>query len=256
MIAITREPSGSFESCELSYIDREPIDAVRAREQHRAYRDALAELGVTVRHLPELEGYPDAVFVEDTALVLDEVAVLLRPGAESRRGEVESVAAALGEHRELLRIEAPGTLDGGDIVRVESTLYVGLSRRTNHAGLKALAHLVLGHGYRVKAVPMRDCLHLKSAASYLGGDELLFSPAWVDLASFAGTRGIEIDPSEAHAANVLPVGDTILVPAAAPRTAERLEAAGRNIRLVANDELAKAEGALTCQSLLFAENNV
>lgn len=256
MIAITREPGDSFEACELSYIDREPVDAERARAQHRAYRDTLAELGVTVRHLPALAGHPDAVFVEDTALVLDEVAVILRPGAESRRGEVESVAEVLAEYRELLRLEAPGTLDGGDVVRIESTLYVGLSERTNHAGLKALAHLVLEHGYRVKAVPMRDCLHLKSAASYLGDDTLLYQSAWVDLESFSVARGIEVDPSEPHAANVLPVGGTLLVPAAAPRTAERLEAAGRNIRLVANDELAKAEGALTCQSLLFAENNV
>jgi dimethylargininase len=239
-----------MEACELTFLQREPIDIGRAREQHAAYEACLAGLGLRVISLPAEAEYPDAVFVEDPALVLDEVAVLLRPGAESRRGEAESLGRVLEEYRPLRRLREPATLDGGDILRAEKILYVGLSARSNAAGLRQLAAEVEPFGYTVRPVLVHDCLHLKSAASYVGNGEVLLHRPWVDAGAFAGMKLIEVP--ETCGANVLAIGDTVLVASAAPGTAAMLEKMGRRVKVLDNSELMKAEGALTCCSLIFA----
>jgi len=251
LIAITREVSRSIDRCELTNLERLPIDLENARRQHRAYRSTLESLGVKVVELPEAPELPDAVFVEDTALVLDEVAVLLRPGAESRRPEVESVARALAPYRKLLSIEAPATVDGGDVLVVGKTIYVGQSTRSNMGAVRQLAERVVPYGYLVRAVPVVGCLHLKSAVTLASGDTLLINPAWVDRACFPVVRFLEVDPAEPYAANVLRVDETVVYQPAFPRTLERLEKAGIHPVLVDASELAKAEGALTCCSLLI-----
>ena len=250
-IAITRAVSPDLADCQLSFVPRTPIDFARAAAQHRAYCDALAACGCEVVALPAQPGLPDAVFVEDTALVLDEVAVLTRPGAESRRDEVASIAEALAPHRTLLRIEAPGTLDGGDVLRVGRDVYVGQSARSNAEGIAQLAALLAPHGYRVQGVPTHGCLHLKSAVTQVADDTLLVQPAWVDPGVFARYRLVEVDPAEEHAANVLRIGDRVVQPACFPRTRARLEAAGITVVPVDVSELQKAEGAVTCCSLVF-----
>ncbi|HYI00361.1 N(G),N(G)-dimethylarginine dimethylaminohydrolase, partial [Hyalangium sp.] len=199
------------------------------------------------------ESMPDAVFIEDVAVVLDEVAVLTRPGAESRRAEVLSVAEVLARHRPLRTLEAPGTLDGGDVLRVGRTLYVGQSERTNAAGTVQLRGHVAGFGYEVRPVPIRGCLHLKSAVTQVADDTLLVQPAWVDPVAFAGFRVIEVDPGEEHAANALWVGGGVVYPACFPRTQQRLEDAGIAVTPVDVSELQKAEGAVTCCSLVLRE---
>lgn len=252
MIAITREVSAGLAACELSFVARSPIDVVRARTQHRAYGDMLRKLGCTVQSLPQQTQWPDSVFVEDTAIVLDEIAVLTRPGAESRRAEVASIAEALGKHRSLRWIEAPGTLDGGDVLRIGRVIHVGESARSNAEGIAQLRKHAAEFGYRVKSVPMRDCLHLKSAVTALDDETVLLQPLWVDQSEFSDFRIIEVDPAEEHAANVLRVGNQLLMPDNFPRTRQRIINAGFRVETVDVSELQKAEGAVTCCSLLIA----
>jgi dimethylargininase len=254
MIAVTRAVSRSLAACELSFVSRSVIDIDLATTQHHAYQEALQSLGCRVLALPAQEAMPDAVFVEDVALVLDEVAVMTRPGAESRRAEGASIATVLADFRPLLRIEAPGTLDGGDVLRIGRAIFVGQSARSNAAGIAQLRELLAPHGYTVQGVATRDCLHLKSAVTQVAPDTLLIQPAWVDAGIFASYRLIEVDPGEEHAANALRIGeDAVIHPDCFPRTQQRLRDAGIAVTGVDVSELQKAEGAVTCCSLVFNE---
>ena len=255
-IAITRDVSPNLADCELSYVPRAGIDIERAIVQHHAYRHALETLGCRVIALPAEAELPDSVFVEDVAIVLDEVAVMTRPGAESRRSEGASVAELLARHRLLRTIAAPGTLDGGDVLRIGRTLYVGLSQRSSSHGIEQLRDLLAGYGYAVRALPIAGCLHLKSAVTQVGNDTLLLQPEWIDPGAFAeigsaGLRIIEVDPDEPHAANALRVGNGVLYPSCFPRTQQRLAHVGIRVSTVDVSELQKAEGAVTCCSLIF-----
>jgi len=222
-----------------------------ARAQHLGYERALAELGCDVVSLPAEPDLPDSVFVEDTALVLEEIAVILRPGAEARQPETPSVARALVEHRELAVIGAPATADGGDILRLGKTIYVGSSRRTNAEGIAQLSAALAPFGYRVQSVAVSGCLHLKSAVTQVGPATLLGNRQWVDAGSFGGLQWIDVDPAEPHAANALLIGETVVYPASFGRTRARLETRGIAVRAVDVSELQKAEGGVTCCSLIF-----
>lgn len=249
--AITRGLSPAIARCALTHIAREPIDYARAVAQHEAYEALLISLGVAVTRLPAEPELPDAVFVEDTAIVLDELAVLTRPGAESRRPECESIAAALRPWRSVASIEAPATLDGGDVLRVGRTLYVGLSSRSDQRAADQLRALLAPFDYRVETLAVRGCLHLKSAVSVVGDSLLLLNPAFIEPAGFGGAQIIEVDPAEPSGANVLRIDDCVVMDRAFPRTAERLRTQGVNVRTLDLSELAKAEGAVTCCSLVF-----
>jgi dimethylargininase len=251
LTAITRDISSTMEACVLTHYMRQPIDIARAREQHAVYRECLRELGAHVIALPAEDEYPDAVFVEDPAIVLDEIAVIARSGAESRRGEAQSLARELAKHRPLYRLEAPATLDGGDVMRAGRTLFVGLSARTNTAGIGQLASAVDPYGYRVRPVAVKGCLHLKSAASWLGDDVVLVHRPWINTDALEGMRLIDAPPGEEHGANVLLVHNMVIAANGFPETVARLEGIGRKVRVVDNSELRKAEGALTCCSLIF-----
>jgi len=255
LIAITREVSPDLRSCELTHLSRVEIDVDKAAMQHRAYQQVLASLGCHVLELEAEPDMPDAVFVEDVALVLDEVAVITRPGAASRRAEGTSVADLLKRYRPLRVIQAPGTIDGGDVLRIGRTLYVGQSGRSNAEGIAQLEALVAEFGYAVQAVAIRGCLHLKSAVTLVADDTLLLQPAWVDSASFADFRIIEVDPGEEHAANALRIGNGVVMPACFPRTRQRLLDAGIEVTSVDVSELQKAEGAVTCCSLVFGHSS-
>lgn len=250
-LAITRDISPRFNECEITHIERTPIDVDRARAQHRAYVNALKQLGCNILELPAEANLPDSVFVEDTAVILPEAALLTRPGADSRKPEVESIAQALSPLVKLLFIREPATLDGGDVLVVGKRIFVGISTRSNDEAIRQLQQLLNGYGYIVTGVPLRDCLHLKSAVTRVGDRTLLINKNWVDTAFFADYRLIEIDPSEPHAANCLPVGDAVIFPAAFPKTRAKLEEHGYKIVSVEVDELAKAEGAVTCCSLIL-----
>jgi dimethylargininase len=251
LTAITRKVSPRLGACEVSFKPRQEIDVALAVRQHAAYEALLAELGARVVSLPALPDQPDCVFVEDPAVVLDEIAVITRMGAESRRGESESLAQAVAAFRELRRMEAPATLEGGDVMRAGRTLYAGLSRRTNVAGIQHLARMVEPFGYWVTPSEVRGCLHLKSACCYLGGNTVLANRQWVDVDALCGLRVLDIPAAEPHAANALRIGDTVVLPAAYPATRALLEQSGFHVRVVDTSELAKAEGSVTCMSLVF-----
>ncbi len=248
--ALTRQVGSNFASCELTFLDRQPIDVAKAIEQHRGYEACLTELGVHVTSLEADPLFPDGVFVEDPAIVVDEVAIVTRPGAASRRGETESIALALSPFRELRYIREPATLEGGDVVCIGKTLYVGLSRRTNREGIAQLGDVLDSFGYRVVPVEVAGCLHLKSGACWAGGDTILANREWVDVSQFRDFKIIDV--GEAAAADVLPIGDMVLVPSNFVRTCERLEASGIRVRPIDVSELQKAEAGVTCMSLVFS----
>jgi dimethylargininase len=237
--------------CELTHLGRQPLDPARAERQHAAYEACLAALGCRVERLPADPELPDCVFIEDTAIVLAETAVITRPGAASRQPETAVVAEALSLFRPLEWIEAPAALDGGDVLCVGRTLFVGRSGRSNDAGAAQLAERVRPFGYTVTTLAMSGCLHLKTAVTAVADDTLLVHRPWVDTAAFAAFRLVDVDPAEPMGANALRIGDTLVYPSAFPRTLERLTALGLDVRTVDVTELAKAEGAVTCCSLIF-----
>jgi dimethylargininase len=251
LVAVTREVSPAMNRCELSYLDRVAIDLDKAAEQHRQYEQRLRAMGAEVIPLPAEPDMPDSVFVEDPAVVVEEVAILTRPGAESRRREGESLAKTLARFRPLRWIEAPATLEGGDVMRAGKTLYVGASARTNSAGIAQLRQELTPYGYRVIAVEVRGCLHLKSGCCYLGEGIVLANRAWQDTAAFEGMRIVDVGPDEPWAANVLTIGPVALMPLGFPATAEIVETLGWKVQTVDISELRKAEAGVTCSSLIF-----
>jgi dimethylargininase len=250
-LALTREVSAALAQCELTHLSRQPIDVERARAEHRLYERALTEAGCDVERLPAGPDMPDSVFIEDVALVFDELAVMTRLGAEPRRAETPAVARALARYRPVLSIEAPATMDGGDVLTVDRQVFVGRSVRTNGEAVAQLGRLLTPFGYSVVGVPVNGCLHLKSAVTEVGDRLLLINPHWVSRTAFAGFDFVEVDPKEPYAANALRIGKRVMYPASFPRTRARLERGDVDVRAVEAGELAKAEGAVTCCSLVF-----
>jgi dimethylargininase len=251
-VALTRAISPAMAECELTHLHRETIDLDLAAAQHAGYEAALAALGFTILRLEAQPDLPDSVFVEDAALVLDELAIITRPGAPARRPETRSIAEALASFRRLAHITPPGTLDGGDVLRLGSRLFVGQSGRTNDDGIRQLSAAVEPLGYTVTAVPVNGCLHLKSAVTQVAADTLLINPRCIPATAFGACRLIEVDPREPHGANALLAAESVLYAASCPATAMRLKAHGIDVRLLDISEVSKAEGAVTCCSLLIA----
>jgi dimethylargininase len=251
LVAITREVSPSIGRCELTHLPRHEINVEVARSQHLQYEKTLMDMGCQLRRLPVEPDLPDSVFVEDTAIVLNELALITRPGAVSRREETRSVAEVLKEYRPIFHILSPGTLDGGDVFQIGRTLYVGITSRTNESGVRQLMELVSPYEYEVEIVQVEGCLHLKSAAAPIGEDTLLINRSWVDARPFRAKECIDIDPMEPYAANALLVGDELVYAANFPKTLHRLQSKGISVKVVDVSELQKAEGAVTCCSLIF-----
>jgi len=250
-LAVTREISPRFNECEITHIERTPIDLEIARTQHTGYVNTLKKLGCQVLELPAEADLPDSVFVEDTAFILSHAAVITRPGADSRKPETESIIRALSPHIELLYIREPATLDGGDVLVAGKKIFVGISTRSNQDAIDQLNELLKEDGYTVVGVQLHDCLHLKSAVTRVDDNTLLINTNWVDTDHFEDYELIEVDPSEPYAANCLPIGDSIIYPTAFPKTDAKLKAHGYKTVNVEVDELAKAEGAVTCCSLIL-----
>ena len=252
LVAITRRVSAGIAACELTHLEREAIDLDLARAQHRAYEDALAQLGCRIDSLPALDDLPDSVFVEDAAIVLDEIAIVTRPGAESRRPEAALIAPVLSNYRRVTFIQSPGTLDGGDVLRIGRRIFVGQSGRSNESGIERLRAVAWPYGYTVTAVPVHGCLHLKSAITEVAPGVVVVNPAWVDPAAFGHVTVMEVDPAEPYGTNGLLVGGRLIYPDSFPATRRRLEDAGVDVVPVDVSELQKAEGAVTCCSLVFS----
>jgi dimethylargininase len=252
LLAVTREISASFQNCELIHLARTRIDVERARAQHDAYEWALVEQGCTVRRLDGGADMPDAVFIEDIAVVTRRHAIITRPGAASRRAEMPGVSEALGRYGlPIGEIQDPGTVDGGDVLLVGRDAFIGASSRTNAAGSDQMRRLLTQLAYRVRSVPVHGCLHLKSAVTAVAQGTLLINRDWVSPEAFQGLTLIDVDPDEPQGANALLVGEVVVYPAAFPKTRARLTRHGVRVRTVEVDELAKAEGGVTCCSLVF-----
>jgi len=258
--ALVREISDRLSECELTHLQRTPIDLDRARAQHAAYCGLLKKLGCHIITLSASDELPDCVFIEDAALVLDELAIMTRPGAESRRGEIATVEDALAPHRRIERIIAPGTLEGGDVIVHDKVIYIGRSSRTNAAGIDQLAGLVQREGYTVRPVAMSGCLHLKSGATLVTAGEpgdpshpgaVLINRDWVDPNAFKGPELIDVHPEEPRAACAVLIGDTVIHAASFAGTRAIMAQRGIDVHTIEYDELAKAEAGVTCCSIVF-----
>lgn len=252
--AFTRALSPRFSDCELTHLERQPIDVEKARSQHSAYERILEQNGLEVIRLPDLPSHPDGVFVEDTALLLKEHAIITRPGAASRLAETDSTEAGLAGHFNLHRI-GDGFVDGGDVLRIGQTLYVGLSSRTDEAGIRDLRTIAARIGFDVVRAELAGCLHLKTGATFAGLDGagipvLIYHPTSVDPSQFASVDAVAVHESEPTAANCLSFGGRVVLPAGNPRTAEMLLQRGFDLAEVDVSELQKAEAGLTCMSLI------
>lgn len=251
LTAITRKVNAGMGNCELTFLPRVRIDVDLAVQQHQQYESVLSSLGCNIVSVPTGPGLADSVFIEDSAIVLDEVAVMCRPGAKSRRAEVEGVGDVLQKYRTLASILSPGTLDGGDLLRVGNVIYAGLSTRSNRSGIDQLRGIVTHYGYSVVMVETTKCLHLKSGVSEVAPDTLLINPDWMSSSVFDNYELIEVNKEEQHAANALRIGQNVLYPSSFPRTVDKLLQRSINVTLVDVSELQKAEGGVTCCSLIF-----
>jgi dimethylargininase len=251
LVALTRKPSSRLQSGERTHIGREAIDSSRALIQHDVYRATLSLCGLDVHRLDDAEAFPDGVFVEDTAVVVDELAVITRPGAESRRPEVSGIELALRAYRMTERIHAPATIDGGDVVVVGTTILVGRSQRTNEQGIRAVAAITRRFGYRVVPVRMRGCLHLKSGCTALPDGRLLLNRDWIEVQDLAGFGLLDVARDESYGGDVAIADDTVIAATMFPKTTAILEQEGFAVRVVDVSEFAKAEGGVTCMSLIF-----
>jgi dimethylargininase len=227
----------------------------KAIAQHHAYEHCLASLEARVVSLPAEQKLPDSVFVEDTALVLDELAIITRMGAASRRAEVASIADALADYRSVKFLKRPATLDGGDVLRVGRKLLIGLSRRTSTEAIAQLRQLLVSYDYEVCGIEVKGCLHLKSACSYLGNNTVLLHRPWIATNRLNEFDMLDVAESEPAAANVLFLNNVVIMPQSFPKTRDLLEARGFQIRAVDVSELQKAEAGVTCCSLIFNQND-
>ncbi len=251
LTAITRDVNAGIGNCELTFLPRVRINVSLASQQHQRYQSVLSSLGCEIVTVPTESGLADSVFIEDTAMVLDEIAVMCLPGAESRRAEVAGVGDVLQQYRTLASIQLPGTLDGGDLLRIGKVIYAGLSARSNKSGIEQLRSIVANYGFCVETVETMKCLHLKSAVSKVAPDLLLINPGWISRSAFGNCELIDVDKEEPHAANALRVGRSVIYPSSFPRTMAKLVQRAINVMPVDVSELQKAEGAVTCCSLIF-----
>jgi len=253
MLALTHVPSPHINDAERTFVEWKAIDYERALQQHSDYCRMLERCGLKVRTLDVNRHLPDCVFIEDTALVLDEVAVLGSMGAESRRSEPAGIEPILKEYRLIRHLDTNATLEGGDVLQVGRTLLVGGSSRTNTAGIRSLEGILQPFGYRVILVSVRQCLHLKSACTALPDGTLLGNSDWLEMPALRDFVFIRVQEDEPWAADILPIGERVCVPAENARTAELIRRRGFEVETVELSEFAKADGGVTCLSLIFRD---
>jgi len=251
LVAITHVPSPNMQRGERTFVDELVVDYELSLRQHAEYRAALQRCGAEVIVLDVNRTMPDCVFVEDTAIVLRELAVMMSPGAESRRGEPAGIEPALRQFREVRRVKRPATIDGGDVVVAGRSIYVGESPRTNSEGIAALRETLAPFGYSVTGVPVRQCLHLKTACSALPDGRFLVNAEWIDASPLPAERLVSVPADEPWAGDVLVIGNQIILAEAFPQTADLLSGLGFETIPVAVSEFAKVEGGVTCLSLVF-----
>jgi len=249
--AIVKTPGAELKDGITSQKGETP-DVHKAKEQHRIYCETLHSLGVEIHTIPCDNAYPDGVFVEDTAVVVKEAACITRPGADSRKGETSAVAAALGDfYSRFEAITEPGTLDGGDVLHIENSLYVGLTERTNAEGVEQLKKALGPLGYTVYAVPVNGLLHLKSGISYMGNNTVLAVKKVAENSCFRNYEILTVPDHEAYAANAIDINGTIILPSGFPETNKIVQEAGFKTITIDVSEFKKVDGGLSCLSIRF-----
>jgi dimethylargininase len=251
MLALTHVPSPRMSQCQRTFVSHASVDYDGAVQQHREYCNALQQCGLTMRTLDVNRELPDCAFIEDTAIVLDELAVLASMGVESRRGEPDGILPELSRHREVHRIEPPAMIEGGDVLQINRALLVGLSGRTNRAGVEAVKAIVHRCGYQVRSVSVQGCLHLKTACTALPDGRLLINPRWLDLDGLSGFELVHVPEEEPWAANVLLAAGRVWMAANHCRTANKVRQLGFEVELLDVSEFVNAEGGVTCLSIIF-----
>lgn len=248
--AITRKPGQDFaHGITTSNLGTPSYELLL--EQHSAYIETLRSLGLDVIVLDPLLDYPDAYFVEDIAVVTPDVAIITNPGAESRRGEADTIESILAEYRETLRIQAPGTVDGGDVLMVGTHFFIGISDRTNRTGAEQLTSILAAYGNALTVVSVHSGLHLKSSVNYVGQNTLLTTEGYADVDQFREYDKIVVDKSEKYAANTVLIDNSLIIPKGFPKTRERLLTLDLNIIELDVSEMRKMDGGLTCMSVRF-----
>lgn len=251
--AITRGVSPNIGACELTYCSREAIDYEKAVSQLEDYCTLLRKWKVELVAMPNSGTYPDCCFVQDTAVVLDEICVIANMGAPTRSGEVAEVEKLLAPFRRIRRIFPPATLDGGDVVQVGKRLFVGLSSRTNGRGIATLSEIVESFGYTVVPVEVNGGLHLTTGCGIVNDETVLLNPRWLEASVFKDLRQLHVPEEEPWAANTIRVSDAVCLEAGAPRTLELIQPYAGTIDTLDISEFRKAEGSLSCLSLIFRE---
>ena len=251
LTALTRAVSSRINECELTFIERRPIDVDRAVRQHKNYQELLKSLGLHIVELPADDHCPDCCFIEDTALVLDELAIATRPGSDARRAEVAAVLPTIAKHRKIFHIEPPATLEAGDVLRIGRDLFIGITSRTNREGIEFVRKHAAAHGYTVHGVEVPGALHLKSVCTAVDERTILADPSRVDMRPFAKFELIEVPAEEWMAANVLLVNGTVCMHEGFHKTLARLRERQIRVRTVDISEFLKAEAGLTCMSIIF-----
>jgi dimethylargininase len=248
--AITRKPAKTCAGG-LTTSNFGPPDYDLVSRQHNAYVAALRKFGLGVIELAEEPDFPDAHFVEDTAVVTPDVAVIANLGAAPRRGEESSIKPVVAKYRRTEHIKAPGTLDGGDVLMVGKHFFIGISERTNHAGAEQLGDILELNGYTWEPILVGAGLHLKSSVNYVGNNTLIVTAGFANHPSLDGYDKIIVDAQETYAANTLWINDHLLVPAGFPNTRKNLEQLDLKIIELEMSEVRKMDGGLTCLSLRF-----
>lgn len=253
--AITRKPGKNFAqgitTVNFAATNLELPSYPRALEQYAAYIATLKQLGLNVIELEALPEYPDAYFVEDVALVTPEVAIITNPGAEARNGEQAFIEPVLEQYREIVHIEPPGAVDGGDVLMIGKHFFIGISERTNPLGAAQLGEILERYGYTWMSVPVGVGLHLKSSVNWVGANTLLISTKFAGQPEFEDYAQIGVDPSEEYACNTLWINGNLLTPKGFPKTLEQLSILGLPIIEMDTSEIQKMDGGLTCMSLRF-----
>jgi dimethylargininase len=251
LTAITHKVSSRIAECELTFIERAPIDYELARQQHELYESLLGRLGVAVHTLSENDRFPDACFVEDTAIVVDELAVICSMGVASRRGETRLIEKELSNYRDLKHISLPATIEGGDVLRAGKRILVGQSKRTNSAGIHALKEILGPLGYEIIPVATRGGLHFKSGCTAIDDETLFLNPDWIDASSLRSFKLLPTPNGEPASANVLRIGETICLQPEFPKAIELIQSLVERVETIDMSELRKAEAGLTCSSIIF-----
>jgi dimethylargininase len=249
--AIARKPGPNFAQGLTTAINEEPPRYEILVNQHEGYIAALQSIGLEVILLDALSDHPDAYFVEDTAVIAANVAVITNPGADTRKGEEKTIAPVLAKYRKTENIQAPGTVDGGDVLQVGKHFFVGVSERTNPEGADQLGRILEGHGYTWTTVAVGAGLHFKSSVNFVGKNTLLVTEDFAGREQLKGYDTIVVDRSESYAANTLLINDHLLIPRGYPGTRKKLEALGFKIIELDTSEVRKMDGGLTCLSLRF-----